>query len=218
MPAVYFSIEPLQVVSVILILLAFGGRNQSHSLDERVLRLISRAKSTIQVIRVSTKQAVSLLILISFVLTVFSTSYLIGWIYNTNYGHFVQSFYGSVPTSAHEEREMYQWIYMNSNQSDVILCDAQNWEIPALIGRQIFYSGYRDPDENSTLYQAYFAMYNSSTMSEVLPLFLQYDVTLVVVSPLEKGHFPFGCMKFYATSNFELVYSNGNYQVFHALF
>ncbi|MFW9887145.1 MAG: hypothetical protein ACFFER_03125, partial [Candidatus Thorarchaeota archaeon] len=96
----------------------------------------------------------------------------------------------------------------------VILCDVQNWEMSALIGRQILYSAYRTPVSEDPAYQAYLSIYESSTIEEALPYLESYEVSLVVVSPLERAHFPYGCFKFYTSVALELVYSNGGYDVF----
>jgi hypothetical protein len=134
--------------------------------------------------------------------------------FRENLGEFNEDFYGSVPTVSPEERAMFQWISENSDLSDVILCDPVNWELASIIGRQILYSGYRKPTTEDPRYQAYVEMYNSSSMDDSLDLFLEYEITFIVVSPAERLSFPLGILKFFTSPEVEIGYDEGEYAVF----
>lgn len=209
MPTIYFSLQALQVSIALMCLLGFsvalGVRIESGD--------ISSGDAQMLLPRVRRGAYIGLVAFL--VLSSMTTSgHLVAWIAQTNYGDFTQVFYGPAPAADQQERAMLNWIYENSNSSDVILCDVQNWEMSALISRQILYSAYRTPNPEDPAYQAYLSIYESSTIEEALPYLESYEVFLVVVSPLERAHFPYGCFKFYTSVAFELVYSNGGYDVF----
>lgn len=143
-----------------------------------------------------------------------SSSLLAGWVFHSNLGEFNREFYGSVPLMSSEERMMFSWIYESSNQTDVILCHTENWEIAGVIGRQIVYSGYHPPDVEHPIYQAYLEMYNSTTVEQSYGLFVEYGIAFVVVSPHERASYPAGIGKFYLSPWFGLSYHDGEYDVF----
>ncbi|NHI82933.1 MAG: hypothetical protein EAX81_01330 [Candidatus Thorarchaeota archaeon] len=136
------------------------------------------------------------------------------WFYQYNLGEFNENFYGTVPKVTLEERSMLRWIYENSEPDEVVLCAPENWELSAIIGRQILYSGYRVANASDPRYQAYFAMYNATAMDEVMDLFLEYEVSLVLFTPTEFNLFPHGYSKFESSPFLILVYSEGQYLVF----
>ncbi|MFW9803590.1 MAG: hypothetical protein ACFFFC_13095 [Candidatus Thorarchaeota archaeon] len=215
MPSDYFPLFALQGVFILCFLLGFGFHTQSRMASEAIADASQTTPFT-NIRRFAMKmernhrKAITSIAILSVVVLAGMTA---GWSLYANEGEFNLAFYKVVPSIYPDERDMFLYIYENTNYNDTILIDPYNWEITAVIGRQILYSAYRTPDENNSNYQAVIAMYNSTESSEYMPLFTEYNIRLVVISPLEREHFPVGIMKFYSSPDFELVFAQGGYDV-----
>ncbi|MHA2070260.1 MAG: hypothetical protein ACXAAR_00630 [Candidatus Thorarchaeota archaeon] len=222
-PTDYFPLFNLQAIVIVVFLIAFSFHGENpitlNTIQEKAGPLNSavRKMASIQIpskLRSDSFRAIRITIVI---LLCTISGLQLNSFFNENLGEFNENFYGSVPTVNMEERAMFKWIRDNSDVTDVILSDPENWELAAIIGRQILYSGYRSPTTEDSRYQAYVEMYNSTTMSDSLDLFLEYDISLIVVSPIERINFPIGVLKFLSSPYVELAYSEGVYAVYQFL-
>jgi len=220
MPTDYFPLFNLQAAVVLAFIVGTAYRSSPatifdlRSWSPNIFSLVKRAEKRLGGILPHKKKAI-LATRIAFVLALFALGSMHSvWFYQDNLGEFNEYFYGTVPMVSPQERAMYQWVYENTGPTEVILCAPENWEIAAVIGRQIMYSGYREANETDPRYQAYFEMYNSSSLEDAIDLFLENDVTTVIFTPIERARFPLGYSKFQTSALSTLVYGDGQYEVF----
>jgi hypothetical protein len=220
MPTDYFPLFNLQTAVVLVFIVGASYLCSSRAIIDfrswspSLFSITKRVEDRLGPIRPHKKRAISATKL-AFILALFALGSMhTVWFYQDNLGEFNEYFYGTVPMISASERAMYQWIYENTNPREVILCAPENWEIAAVIGRQIMYSGYRDANVTDPRYQAYIEMYNSTSLEDTIDVFRENDVTTVVFTPIERARFPVGYSKFQTSSLSTLVYNEGQYEVF----
>jgi hypothetical protein len=217
-PMDYFVLFPLQAVFVVCFVVGISLSSPKLESEDAKRSSPDSVKGTdpfrLNPFRDSTHSKTRIGFLIAFIVILLSSAVQVVWILQVNHGGFELDYYGSVPITDSAERSMFDWIHSESDLGDVILTHHVNWELCSYIGRQIVYSGYREPVLSDPAYQAYVRMYNSTSLNDSYDLFVSYGITYVVVSPMEREDYSLGLPKFYSSAHFLLAYDVGDYSVF----